>query len=143
MVPFEISDLIETLRTATQPAAALAAIHRFAYKHPDLQVILSNRQGALSLSSRFPLEWWVNGVTSQSSTLKSQSAFSRIAWHPTDPFCRNENALGPLAWIGKAGEATEPHNPFWEEDEKANSIRRSLTACGAIRQSKSVNRANS
>jgi hypothetical protein len=55
MVPFEISDLIETLRTATQPAAALAAIHRLAYKHPDLQVILSNRQGTLSLSSRFPL----------------------------------------------------------------------------------------
>ena len=29
--------------------------------------------------------------------------------------CRNENALGPLAWIGKAGEETEPDNPFWVE----------------------------
>jgi hypothetical protein len=28
----------------------------------------------------------VKGVTSESSILKSQSAFSRIAWHRTDPF---------------------------------------------------------
>ena len=29
--------------------------------------------------------------------------------------CRNENALGPLAWIGEAGGQTEPDNPFWVE----------------------------
>jgi len=30
-------------------------------------------------------------------------------------FCRQENALAPLAWIARAGAQTEPENPFWQE----------------------------